>query len=54
VKDELTISEEDDKRGKERLVGLVELVLKYSVNTWDQGFMVCLFFAFVFGGEKGS
>ncbi|KAJ4315727.1 Glutamate decarboxylase 2 [Neodidymelliopsis sp. IMI 364377] len=39
VRDELTISGEDERRGKERLVGLVQVVLRYSVNTWDQGFM---------------
>lgn len=25
--------------GKDGLVGLVESILKYSVNTWDQGFL---------------
>lgn len=25
--------------GKEGLVGVVQKVLSYSVNTWDQGFM---------------
>ncbi|KAL6705303.1 Glutamate decarboxylase 2 [Coniothyrium glycines] len=35
--DELAINEE--RAGKEGLVKLVEQVLKYSVNTWDQGFL---------------
>lgn len=29
--------------GKEGLVDLIDRVLKYSVNTWDQGFMDKLF-----------
>lgn len=28
-----------DGKGKEGLLSTVEQVLKYSVNTWDQGFM---------------
>lgn len=34
---ELSINKEAG--GKDGLVGIVEKVLKYSVNTWDQGFM---------------
>lgn len=34
---DLSILEESG--GKEGLVKIVETVLKYSVNTWDQGFM---------------
>jgi glutamate decarboxylase len=29
----------DDGKGKEGLLATVEQVLKYSVNTWDQGFL---------------
>ena len=29
----------DDAQGKDGLVELVDKVLKYSVNTWDQGFL---------------
>jgi len=29
----------DGKTGKDGLVKLVESILKYSVNTWDQGFL---------------
>lgn len=28
-----------DGKGKDGLLDLVETVLKYSVNTWDQGFL---------------
>jgi glutamate decarboxylase len=37
LKEELKINEE--KAGKEGLVKLVGAILKYSVNTWDQGFL---------------
>lgn len=37
--DQLKIGD-DVEKGKERLISLVDSVLKYSVNTWDQGFMV--------------
>ncbi|KAH6637457.1 pyridoxal phosphate-dependent transferase [Boeremia exigua] len=30
---------DDVEKGKDRLIGLVDSILKYSVNTWDQGFM---------------
>jgi glutamate decarboxylase len=29
----------DEASGKEGLMSLVETILKYSVNTWDQGFL---------------
>jgi glutamate decarboxylase len=29
----------DNARGKEGLLSIVEQVLKFSVNTWDQGFL---------------
>jgi glutamate decarboxylase len=29
----------DDASGKDGLMSLVESILKYSVNTWDQGFL---------------
>lgn len=29
----------DEAKGKEGLVDLVGQVLRYSVNTWDQGFL---------------
>lgn len=29
----------DDAQGKDGLLDLVAKVLKYSVNTWDQGFL---------------
>jgi glutamate decarboxylase len=38
LKEELEIDGSNGK-GKEGLVHLVEKVLKYSVNTWDQGFL---------------
>jgi glutamate decarboxylase len=38
LRDQLKIGD-DVEKGKGRLVELVESVLKYSVNTWDQGFM---------------
>ncbi|KAF3049203.1 hypothetical protein E8E11_002394 [Didymella keratinophila] len=38
LQDQLKIGD-DVEKGKERLIGLVDSVLKYSVNTWDQGFM---------------
>lgn len=41
---------DDVEKGKERLMELVESVLKYSVNTWDQGFMVCFLSALTFSG----
>lgn len=41
LRDQLKIGD-DVEKGKGRLVELVESVLKYSVNTWDQGFMVCI------------
>ncbi|KAF1920498.1 pyridoxal phosphate-dependent transferase [Ampelomyces quisqualis] len=34
-----TLEISDDPSGKEGLVSLVETILKYSVNTWDQGFL---------------
>ncbi|KAI4711401.1 hypothetical protein J4E89_003966 [Alternaria sp. Ai002NY15] len=37
LKEELEI--DDGKTGKDGLVKLVESILKYSVNTWDQGFL---------------
>ncbi|KAI4634470.1 hypothetical protein J4E83_001789 [Alternaria metachromatica] len=37
LKEELEIN--DGKTGKDGLVKLVESILKYSVNTWDQGFL---------------
>jgi glutamate decarboxylase len=37
LQNELEIN--DQKLGKDGLVSLVEKVLKYSVNTWDQGFL---------------
>ena len=37
LKEELEIKDERD--GKDGLVKLVGSVLKYSVNTWDQGFL---------------
>lgn len=40
MQDELKIGD-DVEKGKLRLIGLVDSILKYSVNTWDQGFMVC-------------
>ena len=39
LQDQLKIGD-DVESGKERLVNLVDSILKYSVNTWDQGFMV--------------
>jgi len=39
LQDQLKIGE-DVEKGKDRLLSLVDSVLKYSVNTWDQGFMV--------------
>lgn len=39
LQDQLKIGDDVDK-GKDRLIGLVDSVLKYSVNTWDQGFLV--------------
>ncbi|KAF9701805.1 hypothetical protein EKO04_000538 [Ascochyta lentis] len=38
LQDQLKIGD-DVEKGKDRLVGLVDSILKYSVNTWDQGFM---------------
>ncbi|KAJ4332885.1 Glutamate decarboxylase 2 [Didymella glomerata] len=38
LQDQLKIGD-DVEKGKDRLVGLVDSVLKYSVNTWDQGFL---------------
>ena len=37
LSEELEIN--DQKLGKDGLVSLVDKVLKYSVNTWDQGFL---------------
>ena len=37
LKEELEIN--DSKLGKDGLVSLVDKVLKYSVNTWEQGFL---------------
>ncbi|KAF1839732.1 PLP-dependent transferase [Decorospora gaudefroyi] len=37
LKEDLEINEE--KTGKDGLVKLVDTILKYSVNTWDQGFL---------------
>lgn len=37
VGDELKINEEEN--GKEGLMAMVDTILKYSVNTWDQGFL---------------
>lgn len=37
LQDDLKI--QDERAGKEGLVKLVDQVLKYSVNTWDQGFL---------------
>jgi glutamate decarboxylase len=34
---ELEIS--DDASGREEFMSLVETIMKYSVNTWDQGFL---------------
>lgn len=39
LQDQLKIGD-DVEKGKDRLLELVDSVLKYSVNTWDQGFMV--------------
>ncbi|KAJ8105195.1 hypothetical protein OPT61_g10326 [Boeremia exigua] len=39
LQDQLKIGD-DVEKGKDRLLTLVDSVLKYSVNTWDQGFMV--------------
>jgi glutamate decarboxylase len=37
VGDELKINEVEN--GKEGLMAMVDTILKYSVNTWDQGFL---------------
>jgi len=37
MSEELKINE--DAGGKDGLMGVVESILKYSVNTWDQGFL---------------
>lgn len=29
----------DDASGKKEFLSLVETIMKYSVNTWDQGFL---------------
>lgn len=39
----LKFSLPDAGKGKEGLLDTIEKVLKYSVNTWDQGFMDKLF-----------
>ena len=39
LRDLLALNLRDDAGGKDALLGMVQTVLKYSVNTWSQGFL---------------